>query len=73
MRWLDAITDGVDREGWHATVHGSWKVRHDWVTELTNYTYVHDAGLADLSAFDSLSEQTCHIGQVPFSVQGPDS
>ena len=23
----------MDREAWHATVHGMQRVRHDWVTE----------------------------------------
>ena len=52
MRLLDGITDSVemslgklrglvmDRDTWHAAVHGVARVRHDWVTEL-NWTDLH--------------------------------
>ena len=50
MRWLDGFTDYMDmslsklqelvmnREAWHALIHGITKVGHDWVTELSEKT-----------------------------------
>ena len=49
MRWLEGITESMDmslselqvlvmdREAWHAAIHGVERVEHDWATEL-NWT-----------------------------------
>ena len=82
MRWLDGITDSMDmglgglwelvmdREAWHAAVHGSQTVRHDWVTELNwkalspnTVSYWSPGGQVSASVYDFAKDTMQFITQ----------
>ena len=71
MRWLDDITDAMDmslsrlrelvmdREDWHATIHGSQRGGHDWTTEL-NWEGTGTKPLHSLTALAPSSDKNGH-------------
>ena len=66
MRWFNVITNSMDmslskiwelvinKEAWHAAVHGVTKIKHDWVTELNWTTF----RLWDSAGMDITQEAT---------------
>ena len=69
MRWLDGITDMmdvslsrlrefmIDREAWHAVVHGSQRVGHDW---WLNWTELLPSSISWFDLF-RLFERLTHL------------
>ena len=48
MRWLDGITDSMDREAWHAAIHGvakSWtRLNMNFVAKNLKFLFSDDNG-----------------------------